>query len=380
MSLGEPRHLNSNRKAALTVAALLATVATGVGVATAKDGGVTAPSPPKIKDARCLERCLDLRKVTETGLAELSGRNLEAIESVRLAGARGAIQVKARQTGPRLVRFKVPRGAVSGRPLAIDRFGNRSRSPVRLEIRPKDAISEAQGFAVTRTEATPAKSFYDGKQPSQVEYLFKAEQPADIRIDVLKGKRGRLVDTVVERNQEPNASHTATWDGLVESGRVAPNGNYRFEVSQISGGDSDRAKFRYYDHRFPLAGRHRYGDGLGAGRGHQGQDIFAKCGSPVYAARGGRVQVKDSHSAAGNYLVIDGRKTGVDYAYMHLERRGRPQQGAVVRTGERIGYASDTGRASGCHLHFEMWSAPGWYEGGHAIDPTKALKRWDRWS
>jgi len=27
-----------------------------------------------------------------------------------------------------------------------------------------------------------------------------------------------------------------------------------------------------------------------------------------------------------------------------------------------------------------MWSAPGWYEGGHVLSPTKPLKRWDRWS
>jgi len=29
---------------------------------------------------------------------------------------------------------------------------------------------------------------------------------------------------------------------------------------------------------FPISGKHSYGDGLGAGRGHQGQDLLAKCG------------------------------------------------------------------------------------------------------
>ena len=189
-----------------------------------------------------------------------------------------------------------------------------------------------------------------------------------------------MVDSIVQRNQDPFAAQSATWDGLATDNKVAPSGKYKFEVSQLSGGDNERAAFRYYDHRFPLAGRHQYGDGLGAGRGHQGQDIFAKCGNPIYAARGGRVQVRASQSAAGNYVVIDGRKTGVDYVYMHMEKQGRPRQGSTVRTGDVIGYESDTGRATGCHLHFEMWSAPGWYEGGHVLDPTKSLKRWDRWS
>jgi murein DD-endopeptidase MepM/ murein hydrolase activator NlpD len=37
----------------------------------------------------------------------------------------------------------------------------------------------------------------------------------------------------------------------------------------------------------------------------------------------------------------------------------------------------DTGNASGCHLHFELWSAPGWYAGGEPFDPLPRLQRWD---
>ncbi len=88
----------------------------------------------------------------------------------------------------------------------------------------------------------------------------------------------------------------------------------------------------------------------------------------------------DSHSAAGYYVVIDGVRTGNDYMYAHMEKGGRPKEGSRVHTGEVIGYESDTGRASGCHLHFELWSSPGWYEGGHVLNPTKPLKKWDKYS
>ena len=50
------------------------------------------------------------------------------------------------------------------------------------------------------------------------------------------------------------------------------------------------------------------------------------------------MQTVQYHSAAGYYVVIDGTKTGNDYAYMHMERRGRPKDGSRVRTGEVIGY------------------------------------------
>jgi murein DD-endopeptidase MepM/ murein hydrolase activator NlpD len=54
--------------------------------------------------------------------------------------------------------------------------------------------------------------------------------------------------------------------------------------------------------------------------------------------------------------------------------------GQTVRTGEFIGRVGETGNASGCHLHYEMWGAPGWYEGGSFLDPVPPMKKWDRYS
>ncbi len=133
------------------------------------------------------------------------------------------------------------------------------------------------------------------------------------------------------------------------------------------------------DHSFPVPSRHTYGDGVGAGRGHQGQDLFAKCGKRVLAARGGRVQFRDRDGSAGNYLVIDGRRTRTDYVYMHLRGNALARRGERVANGERIAKVGHSGNASGCHLHFEMWSEPGWYEGGrHMRSVTKHLRAWDR--
>jgi len=350
------------------------------GAASGEDGGVGAPSPPEVRDARCLDRCLDVRVVAETGLAELGGRDLSAVTTVRLDGADGKLEIEPKAVKSSRVKFRVPVGALSGKPVVIDEFGNKARSGERLKIVGENRISEVEGFEVAAADATPSKSFFDGKQRSRVEYLFEAAEPTDVRIDVLKGKRRRLIDTIVQKDRKPFANHSAAWNGLGEDNKVAPNGKYSFEVTQLSGGAGDRAGFRYYDHKFPLAGAHSYGDGLGAGRGHQGQDVFAKCGNDVYAARGGRIQTSSYHPSAGYYIVVDGAKTGVDYVYMHLSRKGRAKKGSKVKTGERIGFNDDTGNASGCHVHFEMWSAPGWYEGGHVLSPTKSLKRWDRWS
>jgi len=98
------------------------------------------------------------------------------------------------------------------------------------------------------------------------------------------------------------------------------------------------------------------------------------------AARGGRVQYSGYHGEAGNYIVIDGSATGTDYAYMHLAEPSPFRKGDRVYTGQRIGSVGRTGNATACHLHFELWTAPGWYEGGHPFDPLPSLKAWDAWS
>ncbi|HEX2071674.1 MAG TPA: M23 family metallopeptidase [Thermoleophilaceae bacterium] len=138
------------------------------------------------------------------------------------------------------------------------------------------------------------------------------------------------------------------------------------------------------DHVFPVAGRHDFG-GSGAdfgsarsGHSHQGHDVFARCGTPLVAARGGKVQARKYHSAAGHYVVIDADDSGTDYVYMHLAERSPFRPGDSVATGQRIGSVGDSGNARGCHLHFELWSAPGYYQGGRPFDPLPALKAWDR--
>ena len=65
----------------------------------------------------------------------------------------------------------------------------------------------------------------------------------------------------------------------------------------------------------------------------------------MVAARGGKVQYAGYHGAAGNYLVIDGAGTGVDYAYMHLAEPSAFRAGDRVYTGQRIGSVGETGNA-----------------------------------
>jgi murein DD-endopeptidase MepM/ murein hydrolase activator NlpD len=129
---------------------------------------------------------------------------------------------------------------------------------------------------------------------------------------------------------------------------------------------------------FPVRGKHDFGtyvNTFGGGRGHEGHDVFAACGTPLVSALPGTVTLTKWHDRAGHYVVIKATD-GTSQAYMHLREAPSVKRGEQVVAGTRIGRVGDTGRASGCHLHFELWTAPGWYEGGKPIDPLPALKRW----
>jgi murein DD-endopeptidase MepM/ murein hydrolase activator NlpD len=121
---------------------------------------------------------------------------------------------------------------------------------------------------------------------------------------------------------------------------------------------------------FPVRGPHGYGDGFGAGRGHDGTDVFASCGTRLVSALAGRVEHIDYHAAAGYYVVID-------LMYAHLIRPAPLHIGQRVGAGHPIGRVGETGNAQGCHLHFEYWRGD-WYGGGSPIDSMPFLKALDR--
>ena len=130
---------------------------------------------------------------------------------------------------------------------------------------------------------------------------------------------------------------------------------------------------------FPIDGSFAWGGpetGFGdRGGSHDGEDVFADCGTPLVAAAAGRVAVSDEDGGAGIHLVIRRPDKAGDHVYMHLQSAPPVDVGDRVEAGDRIGRVGRSGNASACHLHFETWTAPGWFRGGEARDPRPALER-----
>ena len=306
------------------------------GLAFAAGGGITPPDPPKVTDVVCISKCGGIRKATTDSKVQVSGRHLRQTSKVLFtANQGGRIAVDPVAVTSRLVTAKVPDGAATGRPRVADSYDNSARSPTALKIVGPGQV-QSGSFKLRDASAKPRRSYYYGTRKPRVTYMFTNSEPAKVRIDVVRRGSGTVVDSWVEPAQEPNTRHTARWDGIQRGSRKpVRNGSYKFRVGPQKGGmdSTTNARFSYHRFKFPIRGRHTYGDGIGAARAghtHQGQDVFARCGTPLVAARGGRVQWKAYHASAGYYLVIDGKRTGHDYAYMHLKKRSRLDRKSVV--------------------------------------------------
>lgn len=96
---------------------------------------------------------------------------------------------------------------------------------------------------------------------------------------------------------------------------------------------------------------------------HQGIDIGAGMGEPIYAALPGKVELAGPNGGYGNCVIID-HGGGLKTLYGHMSAIGT-SEGASVAQGQVIGLVGSTGNSTGPHLHFSV------IMGGEQIDPLK---------
>ncbi len=85
---------------------------------------------------------------------------------------------------------------------------------------------------------------------------------------------------------------------------------------------------------------------------HNGVDLAAPTGTPIYATADGIVGRADRFSSYGLYVSID-HGAELETRYAHMSRLA-VAAGDTVKKGDVIGYVGSTGRSTGPHLHYEV--------------------------
>lgn len=96
---------------------------------------------------------------------------------------------------------------------------------------------------------------------------------------------------------------------------------------------------------------------------HNGVDLSAPEGTPIYASRAGEVIVATYGASGGNYVMIDHMDNTYTTMYLHMTQYV-VSVGQYVNAGELIGYCGSTGVSTGPHLHFSV------FKNGVAVNPA----------
>lgn len=198
-------------------------------------------------------------------------------------------------------------------------------------------------------------------QTAVAEYLAaKAEVDADLV---------RTAERLVDARLELEAARVA----MVEARRASVAAQFNLAVFAAG------SEIVIHGFVFPVGDPHTFGDSFGAPRmmgttyehAHQGTDIMAPSGTPLFAAERGIITKMGSDVLGGTKIWVKG-ESGTYYYYAHLSAFAPGMvDGLVVDAGTVIGFVGDTGNARGGapHLHFEIHP-----DGGAAVNPYPLLK------
>ena len=207
---------------------------------------------------------------------------------------------------------------------------------VRATLDPAQARAMAKLPAIVKTRAAGGTSVAPSPAMTEIATaaLSSPEDTFGVLRNLLQGLESRLtyVRRDVERREALAAATPSIWPA--------------------QGWLSDRFGVR----SDPFTGEHGY---------HQGLDISADKGQPVFATADGLVESASYNGDYGNMVVL---KHGFDLTTRYGHMSGfAVKVGQKVKRGTVIGFVGATGRATGAHVHYEILA------NGKLIDPLQLL-------
>lgn len=200
----------------------------------------------------------------------------------------------------------------------------------------------------------PSQGWGTVAQIMNPEYAARKFFEKELRVPNRHSMAPTLVAQAVQRSAFPYAY--AKWqqmaEAVVRGTGFAPGSGAGFIpggpgfIRPLRGG---RVSSEWGTRTDPFTGRRSYHDGI---------DIAAPGGTPIYASQSGSVSQAAWDSGYGNRVIIN-HSNGLQTGYAHQSRMA-VRAGQQVKQGQLIGYVGTTGRSSGNHLHFQVGRKFAW--------------------
>jgi murein DD-endopeptidase MepM/ murein hydrolase activator NlpD len=233
----------------------------------------------------------------------------------------------------------------------------------RVEEQDAEVVSRVRGLrnqtrdTVARVEADKAR--IEAKKAELVRTRSQLEA-RQAELDAVRDQRAAALDQV-NQNIERLEGDISDIQGQIQAQIQAATETTTtpLPAGPVQGGESTAGMI------WPVNGTLSSPFGWRWGRMHEGIDIAIPAGTPIRAAKAGRVILAAYTSGYGNYTCID-HGGGLSTCYAHQSSYAT-STGATVDQGQVIGYVGCTGSCFGDHLHFEV------RVNGAAVDPLGYL-------
>lgn len=236
-----------------------------------------------------------------------------------------------------------------------------------VEVAQEELALEKEELEVTKTELdnTQAELAVKREEADAVfqELMEKAEELEAMEAELEEAENAMLNEIAqleaeyTKAKYQEYLEHMATATtaappensgGTVQGGNTNGNGNNSNGNANVNVGSGWIVPCSYVMLTSPFGNRNT---GIaGASTYHQGVDLAAPAGTPIYASRGGTVTRATYGSSSGYYVSIN-HHDGFSSIYMHMTNYV-VSAGQTVSQGQVIGYVGSTGISSGNHLHF----------------------------
>ncbi len=284
-------------------------------------------------------------------LAELNEKNKERIRAMEEEGkvSYWSIIFKANSFSDLLDRLDMIQEINAADQKRLEELSAATRA---VETTQLELASEKSGLELVREELDATELLLEQKRAEADELLTKLIEKGhefEAMIDESEELQSDLMKEIAQAEKDLKKAEYEEWLATYVPPNTRPSGSETTPSVQAPSSSGWVSPVRSYSLTSPFGMRvHPIS---GKWKMHEGVDMAAPQGTPIYAAKSGKVTRTSYQAGGAGYYVSINHGDGFSSIYMHMTHY-IVSPGQYVNAGQVIGYVGSTGGSTGPHLHF----------------------------